>query len=61
MQLFRDGNNIKIELIPHRNVFPQLKRVYFYQSLSNEKNVIICVLKAFKSAYNCFAPQLCAL
>lgn len=28
MQLFRDGNSVKIDLIPHRNVCPQLHRIY---------------------------------
>ena len=29
MQLFREGESVKIDLIPHRNVCPQLRRIYF--------------------------------
>ena len=28
MQLFRDGSNLQIHLIPHRNVCPQLRQIY---------------------------------
>ena len=29
MQLFREGDSVKIDLIPYRNICPQLRRIYF--------------------------------